>query len=462
MARTSSWDSAVVIGGGYAGLLAAHVLAGHFRRVTIIEQDTSPGPGTRSGVPQAHHPHALLARGAAQLEAFFPGLRAELHAQGRPVTDFASGTRILFPTGWAPRDPVGVEVQLLPRTALEHAIRECVTALDRVDLRDGLRVDRLLIGHAHDRLTVSARTRTPGQPDTAEELFQPDLVVDATGRGSRLPQWLTQAGYRLPATLTVDGQAAYASRLYTVDPDPGRDWCASYQPTIAPIAPRGAVAVQVGPDQWLLGLIGAAGHTPPDDEDGFRAFAADLRNPDFAKIIDAGTPAGPIHRTHTTANRWHRYDRVPRWPGRLIALGDSVCAFNPVYGQGMTVAALQSALLDDLLSRHAQRRGLDRLGPAFQRGAAALVRSPWLLNTSTDRGWQDTGMPVTSRIATGFLGALTSRIPHQPGLYRRFVRTMQMLDSPAALATPRALTQLASIPSIRRHLGRCTCPGQIE
>ncbi|MBD0693572.1 FAD-dependent oxidoreductase [Streptomyces sp. CBMA123] len=459
MARTSNWDSAVVIGGGYAGLLAARVLSGHFGRVTVLEQDTSPGPDARPGVPQAHHPHALLARGAARLEELFPGLRAELHAQGRPVIDFGAGTKILFPTGWTPRNPVGIEVQLLPRTALEHAIRERVTALDNVAFQNGLRVERLLLDADRDAVTVAARTRAPGHPSAEEQLFHADLVVDATGRGSRLPQWLAEAGFARPATLTVDGQAAYASRLYTLEPDPARDWSASYQPTIAPTSPRGGVAVRIAPDQWLLGLIGAAGHTPPADEDGFRAFAGGLSNPDFARIIDQGTPAGPVHRTRTTANRWHRYDRVPHWPGRLIALGDSVCAFNPVYGQGMTVAALQSALLDTLLSQHTLRVDLDRLGPTFQRGAAALVRNPWLLNISTDQGWQDTGMPLTSRIATGFLGALTARLPHHPGLYLRFVRTMQMLDSPASLSSPRALAQLASIPSTRRHLARSTCPG---
>ncbi|MFJ2189829.1 FAD-dependent oxidoreductase [Kitasatospora sp. NPDC087861] len=459
MARTALRDNAVVVGGGYAGLLAARVLSGHFRRVTVLEQDIPPGTGARPGVPQSHHPHALLARGATQLEEFFPGLRTELLAHGCPVIDFAEGTKILFPTGWAPRTPVGIDVQLLPRALLEHAIRERVTALDNVTLQHGLRVDRLLLNRSDDTVTVAAHPRAPERPDSDEQLIPASLVVDATGRGSRLPQWLAQAGYRLPATLTVDGQACYASRLYTVQTDPDRDWCASYQPTIAPVSPRGGVVVRIAPDRWLLGLLGAAGHTPPTDDDGFRAYAAGLRNPDFARIIDEGTPAGPIHRTHTTANRWHRYHRVPNWPSRLIALGDSVCAFNPVYGQGMTVAALQSKLLDALLTRHARRGEPDRLGPTFQRGAAALVRSPWLVSTSTDRAWQDTAMPLSSRIATGFMGAVTARLPHHQGLYLRFVRTMQMLDSPATLATPRALAQLASLPSIPRHQATCTCPG---
>ncbi|MFC5662567.1 FAD-dependent oxidoreductase [Kitasatospora misakiensis] len=456
MTRTPPRGSAVVIGGGYAGLLAARVLSGHFRRVTVLEQDASPGAEARPGVPQSHHPHALLARGAAQLEEFFPGLRAELLAQGCPVTDFAEGVRILFPTGWAPRDPIGIEVQLLARSLLEQAIRERVTALDNVTFQNGLRADRLLIDRADNGIAVAARPRTPDGPGADELVLHADLVVDATGRGSRLPQWLTRAGYQLPAPLVVDGKASYASRAYTVKDDPDRDWFASYQPTIAPSAPRGGIAVRVGPDRWLLSLVGAAGHRAPADEDGFRAYAAGMRNPDFVRIIDEGTPTGPIFRTHTTANRWHPYHRVPHWPGRLIALGDSICAFNPVYGQGMTVAALQAGLLDTLLTRHG---AMDSLGPTFQRGAAALVRSAWLVSTSTDRLWQGADLPLTSRLGTAFMGALTARVPHHPGLYLRFVRTMQMLDPATTFASPRALAQFASLPSIPRHLTNCTCPG---
>ncbi|QMU73516.1 NAD(P)-binding protein [Streptacidiphilus sp. P02-A3a] len=451
----------MVLGGGYAGMLAARVLSGHVRRVTVLEQDTSPGAAARPGVPQAHHPHALLARGAEQLEEFFPGIRAELRSRGCPVGDFAEAGRILFPTGWAPRQPVGVEVQLVARTVLEQAIRERVTALDAVTVRDGVRVERLLLRDEGEGVGVVVRPRGPdgeGGAGAAETILRADLVVDATGRGSRLPRWLTDAGHRLPESLVVDAKASYASRLYTLKEDPERDWNSSYQPTMAPSVPRGAVAVRIGPTEWLLGLLGAAGNTPPDDDEGFRAYAAALRNPDFLRIIDEGEPVGPVHRTHTTANRWHRYHRVRDWPDRLIALGDSVCAFNPVYGQGMTVAALQSRLLDSRLTRRAASGRLDGLGPAFQRGAAALVRGPWLLSTATDRAWQDTAIPLTSRIATGYLAALTARLPHHPGLYRRFVRTLQMLDSPASLASPAALAQLASIPSVARHQAACSCP----
>ncbi|OXM43068.1 hypothetical protein [Amycolatopsis alba] len=125
-------------------------------------------------------------------------------------------------------------------------------------------------------------------------------------------------------------------------------------------------------------MLGAADEAPPTDEEGFRAYARELRNPDFATIIDEGAPSGPIRRTRAIGNRWHRYDRMRRWPARLIALGDSICIFNPVYVQGMTVAALQGALL----TRHAERGDLDKLGPAFQRGAATIVGIPWRVSTS--------------------------------------------------------------------------------
>jgi 2-polyprenyl-6-methoxyphenol hydroxylase-like FAD-dependent oxidoreductase len=462
-----AWDRAVVLGGGYAGLLAARVLAGHFRHVTVIDRDPAPIPGqpaTRPGVPQAHHPHALLARGAEHLEVFFPGLREQLVARGCPVADFAAATRILFPTGWAPRTPVGFNVQLAARAVLEDVLRERVTALPPVAFRYGLHAERLLLGEPPDRGAVGVVV-CPRVSGTHEEVIQADLIVDTTGRATRLPRWLADAGYPLPDSLIVDGRITYTSRIYTFKQDPGQDWFASYQPALAPHSPRGAVAARIGPHLWQLGLIGAAGNAPPTDDDGFRAYAAALDNPDFAHIIENGTPEGPIRQTRATANRWHRYDRMPRWPGHLIALGDSICSLNPVYGQGMTVAAQQAAFLDTLLTRHTQTtrtKGtpstLDRLGPAFQRRAAALARGPWLLNTSADRAWQPTTAPLATRIATRYLAALTARLPHHPALFLRFARSMHMLDNPTTLATPRALAQLASLPSVTRHEAVCTCP----
>ncbi|MER5862828.1 FAD-dependent monooxygenase [Kitasatospora sp. NPDC002040] len=451
MTRTTRWDSALVLGGGYAGLLAARVLAGHFRRVTVLEQDRRTDDGHRPGVPQAHHPHALLARGAQELEKLFPGLRTQLLSHNCPVGDFGAMTRISFPGGWAPRAPAGFDVQLVARTMLEQILRDRVAALGPVVLDHCARAGRLLVDHASGRVSVGVHRR--GEGEDREELVDADLVVDATGRGSRMPQWLSQAGYRCPPSLVVDGHVAYSSRRYTLTPVPGRDWSASYQPALAPNAPRGGVLARIGTDQWLLALIGAAGHTPPTDDVGFHDYAANLANPDFARIIDDGTPLGPVRRTRATANRWHRYHRVPNWPGRLLALGDSVCALNPVYGQGMTVAALQSTTLDTLLAGRRPGQPPD-VGPAFQRAAAALVRAPWLLNTSADRAWDTQDTPLASRLATGYLNALTARIPHDPALFLRFARTMNMLDSPLTLATPAVLARLALPSAQPRHSAR--------
>lgn len=456
-----------MLGGGYAGLLAARVLAGHFQQVTVIERDPPPvsgEPAARPGVPQAHHPHALLARGAELLEELFPALRDELIARGCPVGDFAAATRMLFPTGWAPRTPVGFDVQLTARAVLEDVLRERVTALAPVAFRYNLHAESLVLpapaGPGRTGVVVRAR-----EGDACEEVIEADLVVEATGRGTRLPRWLADAGYRLPDTVVVDGKVTYASRIHTFKQDPGQDWFASYQPTLAPHSPRGAVAARIGPDLWQLGLIGAAGHTPPTDEEGFRTYAAALDNPDFTRIIENGTPHGPVRQTHATANRWHRYDRMPQWPGRLIALGDSICALNPVYGQGMTVVAQQAKLLDTLLAQQAKTarstgtpRALDGLSPVFQRRAAALARGPWLLNTSADRAWQPQTARLGTRIATRYLTALTARLPHHPALFLRFARSMHMLDAPTTLATPRALAQLASLPSVPRHQATCSCP----
>ncbi len=453
---TASARRAVVLGGGFAGLLAARVLGGHFGEVVVLESDALPGDGHRRGVPQAHHPHALLARGAQLLELLFPGLRDELRARGCPVADFTQATRLRFPAGWAPRAPCGFDVQLVGRTTLDHALLRRVTAAGTVVVRARHRVDGLFFDRAGGPVTVAVHATSSHR----KELITADLVVDATGRGTRLPHWLNQAGLHCPSPLVVDGHVTYTSRTYALAASPGRDWLASYQPTLAPHSPRGGVAARIGPDRWLLGLIGAAGRTPPTDEQGFLAYAAGLPNPDFAAIISEAVPLTPLHRTRATANRWQRYHRVPHWPGRLVALGDSVCAFNPVYGQGLTIAAMQSELLDSLLSAYAHDGRADRLGPRFQREAARLVRGAWLLNTSADRGWQGPATPLPSRLACAYLNALAGRFPYDEDLVTRYARTMHMLDSPRRLFSPplAARLLLASLDGRSRSPGAPAAP----
>lgn len=446
----AGFGHAVICGGGFAGLVTAHVLAEYFDRVTVIERDRlRDGHVVRPGIPQAHHVHGMMARGARVLEEFFPGLREELRQAGAPVFDFGAAFPVLTPAGWTPRDKAGVEAQSFSRTALEDRIRARVLAHPHITLLDGHVVCGLSATPARTAVNgVQVRPAAP-LPDAANEptTIPADLVIDAQGRSSQLPRWLAEAGWTKPATSVVDARYAYASRLYAQPAEPPPQWVCTLQMTYAPGVPHGGAVAAVDGRRWVVSLMGAAGHLPPSAPEEFKAFAAGLDNPHIAEAIRLGQPLSPVRRFTNLANRWHRYDQLhTRHAERLIVLGDALCTFNPVYGQGMTVAALQAGVLGDVLRTRRAGGRLDGAARDFQRRAAGIVRLPWLIATSGDLGWQDTRTGPFTRAVRWYLARVLAHIPHNPDLYRRFVLVQHMLKGPAILLTPRVLATVLRSP----------------
>ncbi|MER7842374.1 FAD-dependent oxidoreductase [Kitasatospora sp. NPDC096077] len=423
---------AVVIGAGVAGLTAARVLADHAETVTVIERDTLPsGPAPRPGVPQAHHVHALLALGAEVLEGHFRGLRAELERAGAPVWDWGERLCAALPGGTPPPLRMGMPIQTLSRPLLEHVLRGRVAELKPVTVLDGLTVTGLRTGGPGEVSGV----RVAG--DDGEEEIGADLVVDASGRSSHLPQWLAGHGLPRPRATVVDARIGYASRTYTYPEGRSRpSWMGLLQPLRAPDFPRGCYAIQIEDDTLHVTLHGAGGTRLPRDEDEFLDYARTLRSP-IGDTIASLTPASPVRRYARTLNSRTAYHRLPRWPTGLIALGDAVCAFNPAYGQGMTVAALEARLLDRTLRRRAP---LD--GHGFQRALARVTALPWLMATVPDRAWERSGTAWTVKSANWFLNRLIDTVPHDPRTYTTFSQLFHMTGSPLALADPRLLSRV--------------------
>ncbi|WP_405166498.1 FAD-dependent monooxygenase [Nocardia sp. NBC_01499] len=439
------------MGGGIGGLLAARVLADYFDRVTVLEQDqVSADTEYRSGIPQARHPHGLLARGARILEELFPGIRTELAEMGAPVFDYGELTLVMLPTGWAPRRAIGQSVQTCTRVALERCIRRRVMALPGVTIRGGFRVEDLCWNAARSRVTgVCGRPRkaSPTSPGPAETI-EADLVIDASGRTSKLPHWLSEAGFSPPVERVVDGNLSYTSRLYDSPPDINPDWTLTGEVTYAPAVRRGGGIAIVESGHWIVCLIGAGGEPTPTDEAGFLDYARSLHNPHIASSITDATPAGALYRFVKLANRWTPYHQMRRWPDRLLCLGDAVCILNPVQGQGMTVAAIQATILSDLLDRRDRTANLTGLGRQFQRRAARSLRLPWLMAASADLAWNPTHAGLSARLAHWYFDQLLQLLPTDPDTYRRVMLTGQMINNPLTLLHPRVLARLA------RHRGR--------
>jgi 2-polyprenyl-6-methoxyphenol hydroxylase-like FAD-dependent oxidoreductase len=444
---------AVVIGGSIAGLCAARVLADYFDAVTVVDRDAYPaGALDRAGVPQSRHVHALLAGGRQALERLFPGFDQRMRAAGALELDFGLDFATLRPEGWMPREESGITTLFASRTLLESIVRDLLRGHPRVELVEHATVTGLVADGDGRRRARAVRL--------ADGERRADLVVDASGRTSKAPEWLRALGLDTPEETVVDSFAGYATRWFAA-PDPARWprewwWKAIWLDPNVPENMTAAVLFPLEGGRWIVTLAGLARHYPPSDEAGFIAALDALRSPIIAEAVRLATPISPVYCNRAMANRFRHYDR---WHARLdgfIAIGDSVCAFNPVYGQGMTTAALSAGILRD---------ALDRVGPTspslpreFFRAQARFLRDPWGLATGADFMVPGTEgpRPWLGGLATRYMEALFTTAGGDAALRRRIGEVIHMVRPPSALFELPVVAQVA-----RETLGRLVRPASV-
>lgn len=415
-----------------AGLLAAHVLARHFERVTLIERDHLPdGPEPRKGVPQGRHFHILLKRGAQALGELFPGLPHALEAGGATAVDIGADMQIYQFGGYKIRCATGAVLLFLSRPFLEWQVRTRVLRAPNIVLREQCAVVGLDATAAQDRIT--GVHVTGGDAPIAA-----DLVVDASGRGSQSPVWLAALGYPQAAETTVSVDIGYTSRIYRRTP---RDLDGSKAAYCLPKPPRerrhGALFPMEG-DRWIAELGGWLGEEAPADERGFLEFARSLPAPEIGRALPRLEPLSDFAIHRFPADRWRHYERVGRFPEGVLVAGDAICSFNPVYGQGMTLAALEAQALDVCLAH-----GDENLAARFFRAAARAIAPAWLLTTSEDlrhpgaTGARSFGL----RVANWYTACVFRATMRDPVVLRAFLEVMGLVRSPASLLRPPVLAR---------------------
>ncbi|MBW3539135.1 MAG: FAD-dependent oxidoreductase [Planctomycetes bacterium] len=430
---------AVVIGSSLAGLLAARVLSTHFPRVTLIERDEVRHQAeVRKGQPQARHVHGLLTSGLNVMTRYFPGLPERLRAGGARLVDFAKGLRWHAAGGYRLQFETGLLAAFVSRPFLEWQIRQEVLSRPNVTLLDHRHVTALLTTDDRDRVVgVSIR----GSAGGSDAELRADLVVDATGRGSLTPKWLETLGYRRPEEHIVPIDVRYTSRIYRRRPG---DLQGAEAVLISPAPPennRLGALFPMEDDRWIVSLAGWGGEHAPADEAGFLRFAQQLPAPDIARLLPRLEPLSEIFTQAFPANRRRHFERLSAFPEGLLVIGDGVCSFNPAYGQGMTAAAMQAAVLDDVLSAGPSHR---RLWQTYFRRVAKVVDTPWQMALCEDFRFPKTRgrRPIGSIPMNAYLARVQRATHHDPLVYGAFIEVLNLIAPPGRLFLPTILWRL--------------------
>ncbi len=434
--------SAVVLGGSLAGLLAARALVEFADRVTVVERDGLPdGPEPRRGLPQARHVHLLWSGGARAVEELVPGVGELLLGAGAHRLAVTTDMVALSPQGWFRRWPESHHVFLCGRDLLDATVRARILDDDRIELVEHTEVLGL---EGTDEAVTGVRIRGV---DGSSRTLHADLVVDATGRGSRTPQWLRELGLPEPARREVDSGLAYASRLYRA-PEAAR---LGFPVVNVQADPRGGgpgragVLLPIEDGRWLVTLSGTRGGEPPTDSAEFIRFAREeLRHPVIADLLAGAEPLTDISFTRTTTNRRHYYERMPAWPENFAVLGDALAAYNPIYGHGMSVAAQSAVALRDVIRR--QGWGTPGLSCRVQKAVARPVAAAWDLATGQDvfyPGATENGPTLRERAVAAYVGRLMRTATGNGRIARRVTDVTSLERGPEVLLTPGVLLAAA-------------------
>ncbi len=358
----------VVVGGGVAGLLAAQAMASFSAEVVVLEAGPEPTPGhPQKGTPQGHHIHVLLARGQDDMEALVPGFLDALQKRGVPREDAGECFRWWNKHVWMLNHPSGVHYMPMSRPTLKATLRECIAPSPKIHIRWETKVAGL----------VTNMGRVSGVRLCDGEQVSADLVIDAAGRGSTGDRWLSEAGFVVPKRAEIKVGLSYVSCRYSgIELDCS---CLAVHGSDG----RLAALMPVENGEWIVTLGGYHDVAPKASD--FDDFVYALEQPDVANALRQATRVSPVRTFRVKRIRRRLFEDVRRHATGFVSLGDSLCTFDPVYGQGMTVAAAQVLALRALVASGVSAKDLPGrfyaeatkiLDPAWLLGAAEAFRSP--------------------------------------------------------------------------------------
>ncbi len=432
-----------------AGLLTAGLLARHFERVTLVERDPlEDSAQPRKGVPQGVHTHILLRRGLDIAASIFPGLLEDLQAAGAQVMDMSADCEWHVAGIWRKRIHSGVSMYSQTRPLFEWRVRSRLAALPNVRILDGQEAASFLVS-ADGTSIRGLKIRAVGSD--AETELEADLVVDASGRGSRTPQWMEGLGLPKVEETQLKVDVGYATRLYhrPAGFDPG--WRALILSAELPRIRRIGAILPVEGDRWTITLGGWLKDYPPTDDAGFLEYARTLVQPHLYEVLRGASPLGPASSYRFAHSQWRHYERLPRLLERLVVVGDAYCSFNPIHGQGITTSALQVEWLGECL-----RQGMNTLARRYFEGAGSMLKGVWAMSTTEDLRLPelDGVRPMGSGLASWYGERFQRLTTKDDEAIQTFMQVMHMIKPPTAMFSPRLVLKTLMRQPVSSELAR--------
>ncbi|MEZ5043006.1 MAG: hypothetical protein R2828_24130 [Saprospiraceae bacterium] len=426
---------AVIIGASMAGLMACRVLSDHFEQVTLIEKDlVKKEPESRKGQPHTRHLHGLLAHGFNIMQTYFPQLKEELTKGGAVVNDMGGNMRWFINGNYRARISFGQDGVLMSRPFLESLIRKAVLQRPNVRLLDQCAVKAPIFSE-HKNSIIGLEYIRKTQSETPQQIFA-DLVVDASGRGSVTPRWLESMGYPRPSETTVGVKLGYASCIFKRDADrlENKEWVFITPGNNKETRMGGAFPME--DNRWMVTLAGMSGDHPGDNMEAFLDFAKALPAKDVYEIVRKNEALTDVYLYKYPLSLRRHYEKLKTFPEGFLVIGDAICSFNPIYGQGMTVAAMEIQQLDGLLKeRQGNLKGLAR---AFFKKAKKVVDIPW--QTAVGEDFRFPGTEGTKPMGTDLINAYIERIHnashHDEVVGKAFLKVMNLMHPPTSLFHP--------------------------
>lgn len=406
---------AIIIGGGMAGLLASRVLSEHFDEVIVIEKDYYK---KRSGIPQANHPHILLARCREILIELFPDIEDKLLSKGANKIDFIKDARVRFPTGWSLNFESDLYTFTCSRYLLESVILDEITRYKNISILERKKVKGLIM---EDNKVTGIRLDN--------DIIKGDLIVDASGRNSLTAKWLEERGLKIKVS-RVNSYIGYATKIVELDEEP--EWKSMVIFPKPNYNTRMGVMLKIENNKWMVGALGINKNYPPTDDYGFLDYLNRLEDNSIYNLVKNARTSSKIYGYREIGSRMYHYEKI-KMPKNLIVIGDAVTSLNPIYGQGITISAITSLLLHNYNDLSIQKKILK------------VSKFPWLLGTSEDLRFELTEgckPNIITNFLQWFIHSLMLLSTKDREVAEKFAKSIQMVEEPSILLKPQILLKV--------------------